>query len=591
MIKSLINIMRILKLSIFLLMVILPVVITSCVSRIPVNPDDSGNLDTINKQDFRTAPTNAAETSAYLRTMFQNAGYDEAFGKNVMDACFVEIDKMLTQGFDRSGSVAVSDQQRQVLASGDCETFGASFELDGVQYDGSYSICPLESQDKIVFDFSFFVDVKGTSGGGKEGQTLKMELVIQASTDKCPSTDGKVKGESLSHILADATVDGVSSHFLCDTQFNIDATINDDAEVDTVDCNLNIGADGYDSTHPQTGYGGVSHITNSDFDFTNNSFRDKLIDGLSPQGPCPNPKGIGLGLGIAVAAAKSTAEDAKENWQKDGKCIEIQQDPEDLDITSGEKKPFDITVIYIKDGSEVEAKLEASTENGKEITPSTAEFSPGTPVKFEYTAPDDGSSGDYQIKAVSKCGKDRIDIMVQYDMHVVIDSTLTFDMSGLHETGHVRAEIPIAYSEELGHRGGIGPGDYLDFQFSTPGDCTYETISKSCSDIRIIDFAINEDEPSATRVVFTPFTTTEALMAHCPDGDGPGPPVSMFFANNFHAAHLDEFIGVDGGMAYVITNWEVNSAEGIPLVKHYDRTISAFGITESTVIEIHTVAD
>lgn len=574
----------------FVFMAILIAGIAGCSGGGPVNPDDSGKLGSINKTDFRIAPTNAAEISTYLRTMFDNAGYEDAFGKNVMDAYFVEIDKMLTQGFDRSGAMALPNQLRQVTASGDCETFGASFELEGVKYEGSYTMCPMETQDKMKFEFAFTTGLTGT-GGGKEGKSLRFDLGIQASTDKCPSIEGKVYGESLSHILADATVDGVSSHFVCDSQFNIEATINDDAEVETVDCNLNVGAEGYDSQYPSTGYGAVSQVTNSDFDFTNNGFRDKLIDGLNPQGPCPNPKGIGLGLGIAIAAAKSTAEDAKENWQKDGKCIEIQLDPEDLDITSGEKKSFNAKVIYIKDSSEVEAKLEASTENGKTITPSTGEFSPGTPVKFEYTAPDDGSSGDYQIKAVSKCGKDRVDKMVMYDMYVVIDSTLTFDMSGLHETGHIRAEIPIAYSEELGHRGGIGPGDYLDFQFSTPGDCTYETISKSCSDIRIIDFAINEDEPTATRVVITPFTTTEALLAHCPEGDGAGPPVSMFFANNFHAAHVDEFISVTGGMAYVITNWEANSAEGIPLVKRYDRTISAFGITESTVIEIHTVAD
>lgn len=51
-------------------------------------------------------------------------------------------------------------------------------------------------------------------------------------------------------------------------------------------------------------------------------------------------KGIGLGIVLGVVASQATAEKARENWRKDGTCVEIQLDPKKLAMTSGETKTF-----------------------------------------------------------------------------------------------------------------------------------------------------------------------------------------------------------------------------------------------------------
>jgi len=535
-------------------------------------------------------PASAEALSKSIRQQLSSARAYEVFGENVINDYLDEVDKTIAMAYDQYSSAKASSKSvKKPFSKAGCETYGGTYEKDGVVYEGTLTTCPQNDEDKFTFKFEFVSGLNSVSGTTPQ-KTLRMEIGQDTETDKCPTSEGKLTGSALVHYLLQVSDGTTSVKIVSDAQLDMNATLNDDADVDNAELRLNIGVAVDETGYPPAGYNALSTASGSDLDLLNDSYSDQLLENLNPAGSFPNAatvgKGAGMGIGMALGGLNITSESAEDHWKKDGTCVSIRLTPETLTMAAGEKKEVEAEVLTVKDETQVEAKLDALTDCGKSITPASATYSPGTNAKFEYTAPESGKEGCFTIKATSKAGKDSKQVTVSTDLSIHIDSTLIFTTDDLLLTGTISAVIPLSASN--GILSGSKTITYVSFQQTIlTGGCTFVTGALSATAANVTRFIADYDAPGATSMVLQPFHTYESYTAICPDGP-PAPSGSheLFFSGFFFVLHQDE-LSIDG---WTMSGWEKGSEDGIPLVKRYERTENINGgiVTESTVIALHT---
>ncbi len=552
---------------------------------------DGSTARAIGASDLTSSPPpqTAGEMGASIREQLLYSRAYEIFGESVMNEFLGEVDRMLAMGYGEAVMSAASQSIRRATADGNCETMGGSFEKDGIKYEGSMTMCPREDDDKFGIKFQFVTglsDVVSTS----TQKGLRMECGVDTQVYKCPTAEGVLTGSSLIHFLLYVSDGETATNSVSDTQLDMTAQVNDDAEVEKVTLALNIGVAVNETGFPPVGYNGVSTAEGTDLDLTVDGYVEQLIHTMNPPDKFYNAetvgKCIGVGVGMALGSLSAISRDSEKNWQADGKCVQLRITPEDLTMSSGEKAQVEADVILMKDQSPLEAKVQAATECGESITPSAARYVPDVRAKFEYTAPDGDKAGCFTINATSKAGKDSREVNINCTKSLHLDSTITFTTSDALMKGHIQSVIPLV--DKDGVTSGSGPITYVSFeQVISSSECTFETGSLSVTDATVSKFSANYDTAASTEMVLLPFHAYESYTAYCPDSPpAPSGTHELFFSGYFFYLHYDE-LSPNG---WTITEWTQGADSGVPLVKRYERTENVEGgtITEETVIELHT---
>lgn len=533
----------------------------------------------------------AAETGLRIREQLARLDATKIFGKAAVDAFLAETDRVLTLAYDqtkagageaRRSALALSN--KRVLATGSCETTPVTYEKDGFKYEGSMTLCPNEQDDKFVLKYEYVAGMNDL-GGTKKG--LRFELAVDAEAPKCPSSEGTLSGSTLVHYRLYVS-DGVSAtDLVADPQLNLTANVNDDADVEKVKLASNIGMSVIEPGFPAFSYNGVSTATGTELTLTDGSYVEQIFNSMSPAPVALNPKTVGtamgMGIGMMLGGMEKVAQDAEKNWKTNGKCVKVNVTPNSFKLAAGEKKQVEAEVILVKDESKQQAKLKATADCGKSITPTAAHYEAGTPEKFDYTAPDNGDPGCFTIEATSKAGKDSKKIDVDSPLTVHIDSTITLTSPDGLLTGHITSDIPVEGTN--GVLSGSAPISYDMFQMKIDGGCTYET-GHSATDARVASFTADYDNPASTSMVLLPFHTVESLTAYCPGADPlPFPGAEFFFSGIFATMHADEL----SSAGWTMTDWTQGTSTGVVFVKRYNRTrdIDRGTVIETTVIELH----
>jgi hypothetical protein len=309
-------------------------------------------------------PTYAETLSKDIREQLASARATEVFGENVINDYLTEVDKAIAKAYDQyKADTASSKSANKSVSKAECTTYGGTYEKDGVVYEGTLTTCPQDNEDRFTFKFGF-VSGLSTVAGTTPQKTLRMELNLDAGTDKCPTSDGKLTGSAIVHYLLQVSDGTTSVKTVSDAQLNMDATLNDDAEVDNVDLSLTLGVTVDETGYPSVTYNAQSTANGSKLDLLSDTYSNQLLENLDTEGSYPNAatvgKGAGMGIGLALGCLNTTSETAEEHWKKDGTCVSIRITPETLTMGAGEKKEVEAEVVTVKDEDRKSTRLNSS---------------------------------------------------------------------------------------------------------------------------------------------------------------------------------------------------------------------------------------
>jgi hypothetical protein len=324
---------------------------------------------------------------------------------------------------------------------------------------------------------------------------------------------------------------------------------------------------------------------------------------------------VDLALKMTLLTIGMAFEQAEDTWQN-GYCVQVVSPEmggvEERGVPAGSETAFTAIVQHKWEGVELQAPVVASLISGQVAVDPSGSKQPA-PAAFRYLAPNEsGVSASVQLESRSRRGVGTLTLsfvteLAAYELQfdsLFVTNTFFGDTSGpVSVTQHVRAVVPLDWSEEDKAYTGQAPLEYVLFDvppiIGLGGDggffepCPNET-SASGGTFRVLRLtglgdATESGQAPAIELTIDPGITAESIVPVCP------PPFTMppgfsfplpTWSVNFASAHNREAQTMEG--PFVIKDWSAGGEE-VVAIRIYSTTNSAVSfltIAETTTITL-----
>jgi len=293
-----------------------------------------------------------------------------------------------------------------VAPPSDCTGSPAPFEKDGYRGEATIASCEDRDPDRRSLKYS----VKGSMAGvtpETQGKTAAFEQTILAEADACPSAEGKVKAEAAATMYMQTGTPEFSLRAGFNAAMAGTATVSSQASVDTYEFSATIGAEW--ARYPAQ-LKGEARVAGTIPIGSGASVQYSQVDWVGPNDES-GTNIAGDGLATVMNGVHRQLVRAEEYWSDDaypsnGRCLRITLQPEKPQVKPLETVELEVAVRRKKDEAEVEARVEGDSLCQGDMSPATADASPGASARMAYTAP--AGAPCFELKATSRAGKARL---------------------------------------------------------------------------------------------------------------------------------------------------------------------------------------